>query len=115
MYGVGRDLGHIRSVGCAQADSTHLGERRVLVFKLFPNSPHLLNAGRKPPTVLDLLLDAIEPETVFVEGRVCARCCCGTEMVLVEGNGKRGVGGEDELGVTLAPVPDGGSVACRSV
>ena len=85
------------------------------LLQLGPQLLHLGNAGRKPPTVLDLLLDAIEPETVFVEGRVCARCCCGTEMVLVEGNGKRGVGGEDELGVTLSPVPDGGSVACRSV
>ena len=57
----------------------------------------------------DVLVLAVEGEGVLGEGGAAGSSGVGAEVVLGEGDGEGGVGGQVEFGVTLAPVSvDGG-------
>lgn len=71
---------------------------------LLAQALHLGDAGRETATRLNLILLGVKPELIFGEGCVRAGGGGRAEVVLVEGDGQRGVGGKDELGITLAPV-----------
>ena len=84
--------------------STDLGLFRVLL-ELTAEALELSDAGCEATTVLDFFLVSVEPEPVLVKGGVGAGSGGGSEMILIQGDGKRGVGRENELCVPLAPVP----------
>ena len=87
---------------------SYLWCRGVLVLDdLLPQLLHLSDASLQSSSRLDLILLAVQPQGIFGEGRVGARGGGTPEVVLVESDGERGVGGQDELGITLAPVPRG--------
>jgi hypothetical protein len=85
---------------------TYLGQGAVLGFELCAEFSELLDADRQTAALLDLLLFAVQPETV---GAVKARVGLGSrrrgEVVLRKGDREGRVGGEDELGVALSPIP----------
>lgn len=83
---------------------TDLRKRTVLVLLLGPELLHLLDAHIESPSLLDLLLLGVEPEPVLGEGRVGRGRGRRPEVILVKRDRQRRVGGEDELGVSLAPV-----------
>lgn len=86
--------------------TTHLGQVLVLAFHLLSPPPELLDADSQSATLLDHLFLAIQPELVSgLEGRVRTGSRGGAEVVLVESDGERAVGGENEAGVAFAPVP----------
>lgn len=87
--------------GC---DITHLWLIWICGFKFSTKTLHFSDASVEATAGLDDILFTIEPEAVCGEGGVSA--CSGgtTEVVLAEGDGEGGVGGENELLVALAPV-----------
>lgn len=58
----------------------------------------------------DVLVLAVEGERVLGESGAAGGGGVGAKVVLREGDGEGGVGGQVELGVTLAPVSAGGGV-----
>lgn len=58
----------------------------------------------------DVLVLAVEGEGVLGEGGAAGSSGVGAEVVLGEGDGEGGVGGQVEFGVTLAPVSVEGGV-----
>jgi hypothetical protein len=63
----------------------------------------------------DVLVLAVEGEGVLGEGGAAGGGGVGAEVVLREGDGEGGVGGQVELGVTLAPVSVHGGVSDATV
>ena len=86
----------------------YFGFRGVRFLQLLPQLLHLSNASRSATTRLDDFLRSIEPQPVLLKGRVSARRRSRSQVILVKSDRQRRVGGEDELGITLAPVPVSG-------
>lgn len=89
----------------AAVSQTHLGQGFVLCLHLRSPCAQLLDAHPQTPLLLDLVLLSVQPQLVLsLERCVSARRRRGGEVVLRERDGEGGVGREDELGITLAPV-----------
>lgn len=84
---------------------THLFCIGICVFELLSEALHFADTRSETTAWFDLIELAVEPEGVFGEGGICARGGGGAKVILVEGDGERSVGRQDELGVSLAPVP----------
>ena len=111
VYREGGDLWRCRyGTSRLEYDDTYFGQGTVLILELFSQRPHLLDACGEPAALLDFLLDTIEPETVLLEGGVRTGGSGRAQVILIKRDGKGRVGGEDELGGTLAPVSGVGSV-----
>lgn len=78
----------------------------IAVLRLFARSqlPHLVDARPQSTLRLDLLLDAIQPQPFSSERSISPSGRYRAQMVLVQSDGERVIGGKDELGVSLAPV-----------
>ena len=84
--------------------STDLGLFRILL-ELTAEALELGDAGCEATALLYFFLLSVEPEPVLVKGGVGAGGGNGSEMILIQGDGKGGVGRENELCVPLTPVP----------
>jgi len=83
---------------------THLLQLGVLLLLLSPKLLHLLDAYIQPSSLLDELLLSIQPQTVRLERRVRRGGGRRAKVILIQSHRERRVGGEDELGISLAPV-----------
>lgn len=83
---------------------THLWLIGICGFKFCTKTLHFCDAGVEATAGLDEIFFTIEPKVICSEGGVSASCSGATEVVLAEGDRKGGVGREDELLITLAPV-----------
>ena len=100
--------------------STHLGQRRIGRLALRAQAAQLRDARAQPPALLDLVLDAIEPQAVLtrpiVHGAERPVGACrgdGTQMVLVQRHAQTVIRRQDQLRVALSPVLDDGNIHRR--
>lgn len=73
-------------------------------LNLLAEQTKLSQTGLGPGTG-DVLVVAIKRQGIGWEVEATGSGGVGAEVVLTKGNGERGVGGEIEFGVTLAPIP----------
>jgi hypothetical protein len=101
------------ALACGFSD-TYFGQASVLGLLGLSELLHLVDTPSKTPIGLDRLLLAVEPEAILrLEACIGAGSGYGAQVVLVQSDGETVVGGEDERGVTLAPVLDHGDVDRR--
>ena len=77
----------------------------LLLFELAPQGLHLADASEQTTAFGDHVLLAIEPERVLLERSIGPRSRSRTQVILVERDRERRIGGQDELRVALAPIP----------
>ena len=85
---------------------SHLGLVGILILELLAKSFELGDAGGETTARLDFVLDAIQPKSVFFKRGICPGRGRRSQLILVESDGQRGIGGQDELGIPLPPVSD---------
>lgn len=85
-----------------------LGKGVVVGLDIFTELAKLAETSLGP-CAGDVLVLAVQGEGVVGEVGAARGGGVGAEVILREGDGERGVGGQVEFGVSLSPVPEGGS------
>ena len=85
--------------------SVYLWQVGLLLFELAPQGLHFADASEQATSFGDHVLLAIEPERVLLERSIGPRSRSRTQVILVERDRERRIGGQDELRVALAPIP----------
>jgi len=85
-------------------EKSHLWLTGICCLKGCTETLHFGDARVETTADFDWVYLAIEPKAISSKGRVSACSGCAPEVILAQSNRERGVGGQDERLITLAPV-----------